>query len=188
MRQTQQYQVVRSYALACSATALKVLPTRRMAATCWFQKHSRHAWNSSGLRLLCDGYGELSSEKATVLGTEGDLSLIDFSRYGIAERPGLSIALSDQFAFDARSDLSPAFEHSPLSLPNGYGSIGLPQPAKANPLEAARERLRKAAAATVQWRIAAARVSLVFRLQLLPGLWLPLAGKALGFGYLIGCH
>jgi len=31
---------------------------------------------------------------------EGYLALVDFNRYGVAEQPGMSIALSDQFGFD----------------------------------------------------------------------------------------
>lgn len=46
------------------------------------------------------GFPVRFSEKASALGTQGDLNLVCPSMFGICEKPGLEVGLSDQFLFD----------------------------------------------------------------------------------------
>ena len=46
------------------------------------------------------GFPLYVSEKVPVLGTAGDISLVDPSQYGYAKRQGLEVGLSEHFLFD----------------------------------------------------------------------------------------
>ncbi len=57
------------------------------------QGSSRGGWTLNGTELVF-------TEKCPVLGTAGDISLIDFNRYGVALRPGMRMDLSAHIGFE----------------------------------------------------------------------------------------
>jgi HK97 family phage major capsid protein len=57
------------------------------------QGNARQGWTLNGIELVF-------SEKCAAIGTVGDLSLLDFSRYGILERPELVVSISEHILFD----------------------------------------------------------------------------------------
>jgi len=87
------------------------------------------AASMSGFKML--GLPVLETEKAPVLGSTGDLMLIDRSAYYVGQRAGLEIGLSEHFKFDtdaiairakSRNDGQPALKKA-ITLADGSNTV-----------------------------------------------------------------